>query len=562
VTKRRRSGLSPSRGRLFTALALCLLWPSGGLAQGTFSTVPRPDSDEFSSSESGRRLALLIGIDTYVDPSLSTLEFAAKDATELGAALLDSTQGGFDQVQVLRARERTSSGVLSALQRWKQLLRPGDTALLYFSGHGMRWVDERGRSRLFLAGTNTLRQDPLNTAIPLEALQDFLATLPASRRVFIVDACFTGDGKVDEEDAGAAARAFLDEKLPLQIKSSDKEAQLYSTTYGRPALESRSMQNGVYTGNLIAALGDQFDAADMDGDLVVSVSEAHDYARDRTMERTKGLQVPMVFYKVIGREEIILSGDSDSRKRVELALVSAYEGTQQGLRMFVNGQERGTFPRSLLVPSGQHSVEFRTLSGKVVDRGRFKFDKQGVYSVRRIRDTLGGGRHLVSAGFLQTWLPGAAYDSEGVPTASGLRLAYSFRLPSRSPLVRKLGLGADLSVGYMPPYPTVPANLVDSPPSTLVDFGIGPLVRFDLPYALFSVRPRVALTLLLRDQTSQPFLNWVFGSVGVELAAGFRPINRVCVGARYSPMFFNAALSGAAKTEVMHRLSFGVEVGF
>lgn len=539
------------------ALLLCLLWPSILFAQGSFAgeaTVPEPVD--------GRRIALLIGIDEYADPTLPSLQFASKDARELGAALLDPTRGDFDSVQVLRPRERTSSGVLLALQRWKQMLRPGDTALLYFSGHGMRWVDERGRSRLFLAASNTLRQDPLNTAVPVEALQDFLATLPAARRVLIVDACFTGDGKVEEANAGAAARAFLDEKLPLQIKSSDKEAQLYSTTYGRPALESKSMQNGVYTGNLIAALGDQFDAADMDGDLVITVSEAHDYARDRTMERTKGLQIPMVFYKVIGREEVILAGDPRSRQRVELAFVSAYEGAQQGLRMFVNGAERGTFPRSLLVPPGHHSIEFRTLAGKVVDRGRFKFSKQGVYSVRGIRDSLGGGRHIVSAGFLQTWLPGAAYASESVPTASGLRLGYTFRLPSRNPLLRKLGLGFDLGLGFMAPYPTTSPELGESPESTLIDLGFGPMVRLDLPFVLLSIRPRLALSLLVRDATRQPFLNWVFGSVGVELAAGFRPINRVCIGVQYSPMLFNAALSGEAQTELMHRLSAGVEIGF
>jgi hypothetical protein len=540
-----------------SALVLFLLCPSVLLAQGSFTPAPlTPEVGE------ARRIALLIGIDDYADPALPPLQFASKDARELGAALLDPTQGGFDTVQVLRLRARTSSGVLLALQRWKQMLRAGDTALLYFSGHGMRWVDERGRSRLFLAASNTLRQDPLNTAVPVEALQDFLATLPASRRVLIIDACFTGDGKVDEANAGAAARAFLDERLPVQIKSSDKEAQLYSTTYGRPALESKSMQNGVYTGHLIAALGDQFDAADMDGDLVVTVSEAHDYARDRTMERTKGLQVPMVFYKVIGREEVVLAGDPRSRQRVELAFVSAYEGAQQGLRMFVNGAERGTFPRSLLVPPGHHRVEFRTLSGKIVDRGRFEFSTQGVYSVRRIRDSLGGGRHIVSAGFLQTWLPGAAYASDVIPTASGFRFGYSFRLPSRKPLLRKLALSADLGIGFMAPHSTVPVELADSPRTTLIDFGFGPMIRLDLPFALLSVRPRLALSVLVRDETQQPFLNWVFGSVGVELAAGFRPINRVCIGVQYSPMLFNAALSGEAKTELMHRLGVGVDVGF
>jgi hypothetical protein len=402
----------------------------------------------------------------------------------------------------------------------------------------------------------------LNTAVPVEALQDFLASLSASRRVLIIDACFTGDGKVDEDDAAAAARAFLDEKLPLQIKSSDKEAQLFSTTYGRPALESKRLQNGIYTSNLIAALGERFDEADMDGDLVVTVSEAHDYARDRTMEHTRGLQVPMVFYKVVGREQVLLAGDPDSRRRGELAFVSAYEGAQEGLRMFVNGEERGTFPRSLLVPPGHHNVEFRTVSGKVIDRGRFKFVKEGVYSVRRIRDSLGGGRHLISAGFLQTWLPGAANSSEAVPVAPGLRLGFGLRFGGRDPLIRRIGVAVDLGLGFLPAYPLSGRGLDTSPRSTLIDVGVGPMMRLDLPYVLLSLRPRIALTMLLREQTSDAFLNWIFGSVGIELIAGFRPINRVCIAVQYSPMLFNAALDGEAKTELMHRLGAGVEIGF
>jgi hypothetical protein len=149
-----------------------------------------------------------------------------------------------------------------------------------------------------------------------------------------------------------------------------------------------------------------------------------------------------------------------------------------------------------------------------------------------------------------------------IPTASGFRFGYSFRLPSRKPLLRKLALSADLGIGFMAPHSTVPVELADSPRTTLIDFGFGPMIRLDLPFALLSVRPRLALSVLVRDETQQPFLNWVFGSVGVELAAGFRPINRVCIGVQYSPMLFNAALSGEAKTELMHRLGVGVDVGF
>ena len=283
---------------------------------------------------SGRRTAILIGTDTYSDPGLEDLRFAAKDAEDLARVLRDPARGGFSSVKVLSEADRTSFGIMAALRRWKRGLGPEDTALVYFSGHGMRWIDERNRSRVFLAAADTNRSDPLNTAIPVEAVQQFVESLPARRKVLIIDSCFTGDGKVDDDNARAAARAYLDEKLPLSAKVSEEEAQVYSTSYGRPALESKKLANGVYTAHFVAALGDRFDEADLDGDQVVTVSEAHDYARDRTMERTDGLQVPMVFYKIVGRENLVLSGDVHSRRRVEMSGVSAYEGAQEGLRMY------------------------------------------------------------------------------------------------------------------------------------------------------------------------------------------------------------------------------------
>lgn len=541
---------------LLAGLLVAVLAPPGpARAQGSFGgTAP--------SATEGRRVAILIGTDNYSDPNLQPLGFAAKDAQDLGEVLSDPARGGFATVKVVPEEERTAAGIMMALQRWKRGVGPEDTALIYFSGHGMRWVDERNRSRVFLAASDTVRDDPLNTAIPVEAVQQFLESLPAGRRVLIIDTCFTGDGKVDSENAVAAARAYLDEKLPLEVKVDDKEAQLFSTTYGRPAMESKKLQNGIYTGNLIDALGDRFDEADLDGDFVVTVSEAHDYARDRTMERTDGVQVPMVFYRIVGREDVVLSGDATKRRRVELAFVSAYEGAQEGLRMFVDGRERGSFPRSVLVEPGAHSVEFRTLAGKVVDRGRFEFAARGVYSVRAVRDSLGGGRHLVSAGYAHTWLPGESYATESIPSGPGFRLAYGFRFPSRNPLIRRLGLAADLTVGFFPSQATTPTDLGDSPSTTLLDLGGGPMMRLDLPRVLLSVQPRLALVVLLREDSEQPFLNWVFGAVGVDLSAGFRPVNRLSIQVHYTPMLFNAALQGEAKTELMSRLAVVVELGF
>ncbi len=121
------------------------------------------------------------------------------------------------------------------------------------------------------------------------------------------------------------------------------------------------------------------------------------------MEATEAIQVPMAFYKVVGRELLVLSGDPHSRKRVEAALVGAYDGPQEGLAFFVDGQEKGAFPRTVLVEPGTRVVEFRSARGAVVDRGRFRFEKEGNYSVQNIRDSLNGGRHLLAVGYAHTW---------------------------------------------------------------------------------------------------------------------------------------------------------------
>ena len=49
--------------------------------------------------------------------------------------------------------------------------------------------------------------------------------------------------------------------------------------------------------------------------------------------------------------------------------------------------------------------------------------------------------------------------------------------------------------------------------------------------------------------------------MGVDLAIGIRPINRLSVQAHYAPMIFNAALTGQPQTEFYQRLSVVVEVG-
>lgn len=83
--------------------------------------------------EQGR--ALLIGMGTYQDPSLS-VPIAEKDAHDFGMVLQDTTAAAYppDRVKLLRSNLATRQTILSELQKMAESGRD-DVILLFFSGH-------------------------------------------------------------------------------------------------------------------------------------------------------------------------------------------------------------------------------------------------------------------------------------------------------------------------------------------------------------------------------------------------------------------------------------------
>lgn len=528
-------------------------------AQGTFGKLGGAASE-------GQRRAILIGVDRYSDAGFPPLQFAARDASALAGALRDPRFGGFASVDVVAVGDLTARTIVARLEYWARSIQPDDTVLVYWSGHGTRWIDERNRPRVFLATEDSTRSNPIDTAVPLESLEQFLSSLPASRRILVLDACFTGSGKIDGDDATEAADEEFDERLPLVPKAQEREAWLFATTYGRPALESKSLGHGVFTYHLIQAMTDRFDESDADDDQVVSVSEAFDWARDQAMDTTGQRQIPMAIYKIVGREELVLSGDPKSRTRSSLAMVTAYEGTQQGVRLIVDGRERGAFPRSVLIEPGFHTVEFQTAGGKVIDRGRHQFRASSVYRVEALRDALNGGRHQLSLGYQHLLLPGEAWRSAAVPDAPGVRLAYELRPPSRHAILRRFGLAVDLGAAFFGPEASLGGG--NAPPSTAVELGAGPLFRLDLTGFMLQIQPRAAALLLLRRGGPTPtYPNWILGSVGADFGVGIRPHNLFSVRVHWAPMFFDADLGdhsaeGRPPIEIYHRIAAAVALGF
>jgi hypothetical protein len=349
--------------------ALAAIAAVGLAAAGVVQGTPAPVDAAFRP----RRVAVLVGVQDYTDPALHGLRFATADATDLGALLRDPAVGAFDEVTVLTGADTTSRAALErALARATATLQRDDTFLLYLSGHGTLTLDPVEGSRLWFLPADARLDAPAATGLSVAALEDTLATLPARRRVLVLDTCHNGRGPagsgrsvLDPATARRIASLRGEPPAPRSVREvSESEARLYAAQLHQPAMEDAALQHGVYTHFLMEAL--RSPAADLDGDGLVDVAEAHGHARDRTIAHTGGLQTPRAEYRIVGREEIWLAGDPRRRKAAERALLGATDALLAGARLLVDGVPRGAADGLVAVEAGRRELTLESAEGRVL----------------------------------------------------------------------------------------------------------------------------------------------------------------------------------------------------
>lgn len=193
-----------------------------------------------------KRVALVIGNDTY--ESVPVLQKARNDSRSMAAAL---TKLGFDVISAENVGRRAMS---RALVQFENKIGPGDTALLFFAGHGFA-----------IEGTNYLLPVDVPKAAPGEGslvqdasfaangLADRMRKKGAATAVMILDACrdnpFAVEGK---RSFGGGTRGLA------RMSPAEGMFVLYSAGAGQAALdrlgENDSHQNSVFTRTLLAEL--------------------------------------------------------------------------------------------------------------------------------------------------------------------------------------------------------------------------------------------------------------------------------------------------------------------
>jgi Caspase domain len=248
-----------------------------------------------------RRVAVVVG-NNAGGSSDKPLHYAEEDSVKVADVLAQLGDVHAENLFLLKGLGRKDlQQVLAQVEQrvaeYRQ--RPEDRTVLifYYSGHSDEEALELGTDR-----------------VAYGELRTWLAATQADVRVVIVDGCKSG--ALVQSKGGTRAP-------PFEIKLSDQldatgEAMLTSSAADELALESREIRGSFFTHHFVSGLRG---AADSSGDGRITLSEAYQYAFDRTLTATAASGVrqhPGYDYRLSGKGELVLTEVTQPSATLEL----------------------------------------------------------------------------------------------------------------------------------------------------------------------------------------------------------------------------------------------------
>ncbi len=245
------------RALILTFIIMALVIPQLTIAQKSIKTV---------QGNSGKRYALCIGINDYLDKRIIDLKNSRGDAEALGKIL--EAEGQFDEVIVMTDYLGTNSpnypkrtNVLEKFKSLKALIKPEDLVLFFFSGHGVS--NSTGDGFLVLA---TSYREKLNaTSLKIKELTNWLKEMGVKKSILLLD------GRREQFlQGGTAIKGIAMESFT----SADVGAVFYATRSGGFGCDDTGGSLGLFAAVLADGLKGH---ADTSGDNLVSFAELEAY---------------------------------------------------------------------------------------------------------------------------------------------------------------------------------------------------------------------------------------------------------------------------------------------
>jgi tetratricopeptide (TPR) repeat protein len=253
-----------------------------------------PPADVPSKRE---KWAVIIGVSDYVDPKMQDLKYAIDDAEDFTSLLIrdfafppghiclltDGRRQTFNGVVRLKP---TTANIREVLLHDLLKRQKNDTILIYFSGHGDLVRDPTVPSGrvAYLAPMDYRREKPQTNGIELELVKR-RALLPSERIFLIIDACFSGGGRVGAKTVTTPGLVYKSVKLDITggFGQLGKGRILLSSSQAHQvSMEVEALKNSVFTYFLIEALARE-----------KRLSEVFGYVYEHVRDYTNGNQLPI-----------------------------------------------------------------------------------------------------------------------------------------------------------------------------------------------------------------------------------------------------------------------------
>jgi hypothetical protein len=220
-----------------------------------------------------KRYAVVVGVDKYADPQITTLEGATNDARTLAWALVEHAAFPADQVILMTSdqsadRVPTRGNILGRLYKLAGVVPKDGLLVVAFAGHGI----ERG-GKAFLLPSDTQLSDDIDllqqTAIGVADIKDKIRRTGVDQVLLVLDACrndpVAGRGSADNLMSDAFARGLSFDVRNREVRAF---ATLYATEVGKRAYEYKEKRQGYFTWALVEGL--RGGAANNQGEVTLS----------------------------------------------------------------------------------------------------------------------------------------------------------------------------------------------------------------------------------------------------------------------------------------------------
>ena len=217
----------------------------------------------------GSVYAVIIGISTYQDDRIPTLQFTRNDARGLYEVLTHPEYGNVppEHIRLLLDEEATDRSIKRAIGKWlSRQAREEDTVIIYYSGHGA----PEGPDTYWVT-YNADIDDLYTTALNNNEIADMLSRIRAKRIVTFLDSCYSA-ATVERKNR---TRSLVTE-IPWDKFSGEGQVTISASDGTQLSLELDAYEHGVFTYFLLQGLRGQ---ADANADGIVDVDEIWDYVK-------------------------------------------------------------------------------------------------------------------------------------------------------------------------------------------------------------------------------------------------------------------------------------------